>query len=512
MPQSESQPQLVQSGLVNEVQEDYRTFEPLYIQISKWIDEAICTGQYPDNQLPTEMELTRQFKVSRVTVRKALEILLESGLIYQRPRKGTFIRRTNVLHGSPEAGTKTRTDVQTLVWLKFADLSYAGQVDQGIRDAFEKDHPGTKLEIRKLNPTDLSQGQYELAARTADVISMDLSVMGILANQGLLVTLNETDQAQLQTDELWPVALQGGMYGESLVAVPRNLNPTVLCCNQAIFKEAGIKLPQAVKSWDSLVSALAKLPQQRQDRQLWRLGYFHYALMYWENFLWQHGQELFEPGTSICMLDQPAAIAAIQEAVDVLKRVGHEHVRDLSVAPKDFLTAHRGSDLACFVGAPLFNGFLDAAQDPWITLPLPTSHQMASGAASFYAGLSAESKLPRDLGIDLLKCICGKQGQELLGRQQIAMPARRDAADHYVQTNRRQNDRRGFLTVVEHVHMAKSWLYQPVVKSILANEMPRMLTGQIDCTEGCQRIAQALNLMQLDAHSLWPPQLIRSTL
>ena len=49
-------------------------------------------GQHGD-MLPSQNELRRQFNVSTVTVRKALEKLEDIGCIYRHQGKGCFIRR-----------------------------------------------------------------------------------------------------------------------------------------------------------------------------------------------------------------------------------------------------------------------------------------------------------------------------------------------------------------------------------------------------------------------------------
>ena len=66
---------------------------PRYLQLYRMISEAIRTGQLPEaTQLPAERQLAEQAGVSRVTVRKAVRLLAEEGLLEQRHGAGSFVR------------------------------------------------------------------------------------------------------------------------------------------------------------------------------------------------------------------------------------------------------------------------------------------------------------------------------------------------------------------------------------------------------------------------------------
>lgn len=65
---------------------------PLYRQIYSLLRGRIVEGEYaPDAALPTEDELVERYGVSRVTVRSALKLLAEEGLVVRQPGKGTFV-------------------------------------------------------------------------------------------------------------------------------------------------------------------------------------------------------------------------------------------------------------------------------------------------------------------------------------------------------------------------------------------------------------------------------------
>jgi GntR family transcriptional regulator len=65
---------------------------PLYRQLQKRLREAIQTRVLgPDDALPAERDLAEDLKVSRITVRKALDGLVGEGLLTRRPGAGTFV-------------------------------------------------------------------------------------------------------------------------------------------------------------------------------------------------------------------------------------------------------------------------------------------------------------------------------------------------------------------------------------------------------------------------------------
>ncbi|WP_433886280.1 GntR family transcriptional regulator [Pseudomonas vranovensis] len=65
---------------------------PLYLQLARNLEQAIHAGQWKAEQaLPSERSLSEALDISRVTARKALEVLLEQGLIRRIQGSGTFI-------------------------------------------------------------------------------------------------------------------------------------------------------------------------------------------------------------------------------------------------------------------------------------------------------------------------------------------------------------------------------------------------------------------------------------
>ncbi|MBI3574098.1 MAG: GntR family transcriptional regulator [Gammaproteobacteria bacterium] len=67
---------------------------PLYTQIKGVLRMRILDGTYkPHEQIPSESEMMKNFRVSRITVRQALGDLQKEGMIFKIHGKGTFVSK-----------------------------------------------------------------------------------------------------------------------------------------------------------------------------------------------------------------------------------------------------------------------------------------------------------------------------------------------------------------------------------------------------------------------------------
>lgn len=71
---------------------DHAIKSPRYIQVYSTVRDWIYQGNYkPASRLPTEEELCGLFRVSRITTRKAVDMLVDEGLVVRQPGRGTFV-------------------------------------------------------------------------------------------------------------------------------------------------------------------------------------------------------------------------------------------------------------------------------------------------------------------------------------------------------------------------------------------------------------------------------------
>jgi len=159
--------------------------QPLYLQLKELLRSYILDGTYaPHSKLPSENELIKQYKVSRITVRQALRDLQKEGLIFSIQGKGSFVTKPKAvqdltrLQGFGEAmsrhGLETYSKVVSIKCLAAEkNVAAALNLEKG-QDVFEF------VRIRYLNrsPVSLDISYFDPAIgdrlQKEDLVSRDI--------------------------------------------------------------------------------------------------------------------------------------------------------------------------------------------------------------------------------------------------------------------------------------------------------------------------------------------------
>jgi GntR family transcriptional regulator len=71
---------------------DFNHEKPIYIQLAEWIEDAILSGVFAeDQQVPSTTELSVNYKINPATALKAISILVDSGILYKKRGLGMFV-------------------------------------------------------------------------------------------------------------------------------------------------------------------------------------------------------------------------------------------------------------------------------------------------------------------------------------------------------------------------------------------------------------------------------------
>ena len=78
---------------------------PLYVQLEQVLRAKIASGEWKPNQrIPSENELNRMYGLSRMTARGVLTTLVNEGVLFRVPGKGTFLAPVKIDAISPAYG------------------------------------------------------------------------------------------------------------------------------------------------------------------------------------------------------------------------------------------------------------------------------------------------------------------------------------------------------------------------------------------------------------------------
>lgn len=119
-----------------DIQLDFRSGNPIYIQIMHQIQHAIAAGDLAaEDQLPTVRQLAAELRVNFNTIARAYRMLDDAGIISTQHGRGTFI----LAPPSKEAGDRQRKeDLDRLTQQYLKDTSDLGFSQETIQDVFQK--------------------------------------------------------------------------------------------------------------------------------------------------------------------------------------------------------------------------------------------------------------------------------------------------------------------------------------------------------------------------------------
>ena len=149
---------------------------PLYYQLENVLREKISSGAFLAGvRMPTEVELTKEYGVSRITVRQALQALTDEGLIERQQGRGTFI-----------ANRKTRVSRFT------GTIHLTGSLDELI--AMGMDTPVKVLEMNLVEADQHEAGLLQLPLGTRIYRLKRLRLNEGIANRGPTRPLDKNQQ------------------------------------------------------------------------------------------------------------------------------------------------------------------------------------------------------------------------------------------------------------------------------------------------------------------------------
>ncbi|RAP75755.1 GntR family transcriptional regulator [Paenibacillus montanisoli] len=105
----------------------------LYEQIKQYLlTEIELAHLLPHDRLPSESELTKQFSVSRITVKKAMSDLVEQGIVYRIQGKGTYVAASDRSHAAGDPAVKPKITKSVALLLPFINNQHNALLLNGV--------------------------------------------------------------------------------------------------------------------------------------------------------------------------------------------------------------------------------------------------------------------------------------------------------------------------------------------------------------------------------------------
>lgn len=170
---------------------------PMYKQISELIGKRISSGELEHGQqLPTEAALMKEYGVSRITIRAAIDELVKEGMIERTQGKGSFVTVPKSLYKLSDSMGFTRTCILagrkpvTRVFLR--ELVEPNKKE---KDFFGMDSEDKLVCIKRLrfaddDPIAVETNHYPMSMAYLLNENLDCSLMEVLKNKYGLVISN----------------------------------------------------------------------------------------------------------------------------------------------------------------------------------------------------------------------------------------------------------------------------------------------------------------------------------
>ncbi|NQX60144.1 extracellular solute-binding protein [Paenibacillus qinlingensis] len=223
--------------------------------------------------LPSEIDLSKKFDLSNLSVRKGLQILVEEGYITKIPSVGNQVIERFKQHTCQ------------IRFLYPADLEESVQIST-LLDQFELRYP--HIEIVRIAE---SGGDYTSILRSR---LQEGQVDVTLLSDSVFYSLTADREAASYFATTAPIEGQYRMLSQSfsqeghVYAAPFSFSPLVLCYNKSHFREMSLPMPDSSWTWSDLAEH-AKLLTQANTRY----GFYFYTRSRnrWPLFLMQNGVE-----------------------------------------------------------------------------------------------------------------------------------------------------------------------------------------------------------------------------
>ena len=384
-----------------------KTFQTRLDAFVNGLREEIVSGKRAAGEfLPSERAFSEQYKLSNLSVRKGLDILVAEGLIVKIPRVG------NKVADPAEGGT---------VCIKFGyhtSIPREAAIDQ-LLDLFRKKHPNIRVQaVPLVNESESAIRQY-MDNGMLDVVTINYNMFRAFLEQAM------------DGDYLEPLKPNPGIYpfltdaftvkGRLLVQ-PFIFSPVILCYNVDHFIEKQMPEPDSGWSWQQLFDTAARLAIPNE-----RLGFYYHFLSAnrWSVFLLQRGGSFERTSDGRVKLRGTRMMEAFRFCREVQE---HFPILSENIANGDSEKLFLAGKVSVIMTSYFHLNFLKGSPLRFDIAPLPHFGEPKTLLLSI--GLSVNRKSEnKEAAMKLVEFLTSGSAQLLIRQQTYSLPALKSAAE-----------------------------------------------------------------------------------
>lgn len=210
-------------------------YKPLYLQVREKLLARIDTGNYRSGDtIPSESVLAEEFGTSISTIRQAISMLADDGLLIKKQGKGTYV-------------SEQKTHLRLATCLDTIDPVERELIRQTVSEAigtFQNQYSSLAVEYEF---TDKEELLHRITSGNApDILHFPSYWTSYFASLGACIPLEGLLPARLSEQQ----RVYGGCCRDTLYAVAWGRCPISLFVNKQILQQANIKLPELPMSLD----------------------------------------------------------------------------------------------------------------------------------------------------------------------------------------------------------------------------------------------------------------------
>lgn len=208
---------------------------------------AIHAGQF----LPSENELSRQYGMSRISVRKALELLVQEGLVIRKMGQGTLVSTPT----SETNAVKNRT-------LRIAGASpshFTNHCFPWLAQEFEKEIPGIKIALLNFPSSQMWESVHDskMMGIGPDIVLISDRLFMDVADFDEFEDLNQS--VRITGNFFYPKLLNAFRHDHVLKGIPITFSPVFMVYNPVLFERHGVPVPNSSWTVQDMLAAAKEL-------------------------------------------------------------------------------------------------------------------------------------------------------------------------------------------------------------------------------------------------------------